>query len=428
MIFDKVKGLLHKKRDEDFEEHTAVEEDAQAAGYGDIDFPDDDPESRAKTVKKKAVMITGGAILIFAVAAVASNTLFGTKERIDKPLSGSGIASAVTPAEPLPDKYSDIGKYQKNKGADSNTSHTNNAQVRQMPSANGGQNAYHAATMTNNKSASPYVASAAVAVNSQASAVAEAEKAAKLQQAINSSALAFKIAAAVSQGQMPEGTPAVNGSGVAVKLPNTQPTYYFSDEEEVQDTGSYVLNAGAVIQATLLTGITSDVSNGDVVAQVRQNIYDSLTGTHLLIPQGSRLIGTAGAAGGLGNQRINVNFKRIILPNGASLALPNPQAIDGAGYPGLMDKYNEHRGKLYQTAFFSALFSAAAQSLTGNTSGSDSRSPGQEAVSGAVASILQTGQKLIEKDANVNPTIEIEPGLQFSIFVNQDITIGAYHD
>ena len=117
MIFDKVKGLLHKKRAEDFEEPPAVEEDAQAAGYGDIDFPDDDPESRAKTVKKKAVMITGGAILIFAVAAVASNTLFGTKERIDKPLSGSGIASAVTPAEPLPDKYSDIGKYQKKKGA-----------------------------------------------------------------------------------------------------------------------------------------------------------------------------------------------------------------------------------------------------------------------------------------------------------------------
>ena len=101
-----------------------------------------------------------------------------------------------------------------------------------------------------------------------------------------------------------------------------------------------------MIQATLLTGVTSDVPNGDVVAQVRQNIYDSLTGTHLLIPQGSRIIGTTGAAGGLGNQRISVVFKRIILPNGASLTLPNQQALDGTGYPGLMDKYNEHRGKL----------------------------------------------------------------------------------
>ncbi|WP_432718735.1 TrbI/VirB10 family protein [Pectinatus frisingensis] len=255
----------------------------------------------------------------------------------------------------------------------------------------------------------------------------EEEKAVKVQQAINSSALAFKIAAAVSQGQTPEVTP-ISTAAVGTSKIQAIPTAYSFSDDEPQDTGSYVLNAGAVIQATLLTGVTSDVPNGDVVAQVRQNIYDSLTGTHLLIPQGSRIIGTTGAAGGLGNQRISVLFKRIILPNGASLTLPNQQAIDGTGYPGLMDKYNEHRGKLYQTAFFSALFSAAAQSLTGNTSGSDSRSPGQEAVSGAVASILQTGQKLMDKDANVNPTIEIEPGFQFSIFVNQDLAIGTYHD
>ena len=255
----------------------------------------------------------------------------------------------------------------------------------------------------------------------------EEEKAAKVQQAINSSALAFKIAAAVSQGQAPEVTPVSMATAGVSKIQAVQTSYTFSDDA-LQDKGSYVLNAGAVIQATLLTGVTSDVPNGDVVAQVRQNIYDSLTGTHLLIPQGSRIIGTTGAAGGLGNQRISVVFKRIILPNGASLTLPNQQAIDGTGYPGLMEKYKEQRGKLYQTAFFSTLLSAAAQSLTGNTSGSDSRSPGQEAVSGAVASILQTGQKLMDKDANVNPTIEIEPGFQFSIFVNQDLAIGAYHD
>ena len=437
MIFDKVKGLFHRKRDENFEkeneeaETLEEKEEKQADESGEIDFSDDDdPESRAKTLKKKAIMVTGGAVLLCAITAAASNTFFGTKEKVDKPLSSQSVASAATPAEQLPDKYSDIGKYQKNKGNDLNSNGSQTGQV--TTSQNTAQNSYRPTSTTTSRPAAvtyvPTTAAASASNNSyRDNAVAEEEKAAKVQQAINSSALAFKIAAAVSQGQTPEVTPISTATAGVSNMQAVQTSYTFSDDAS-QDTGSYVLNAGAVIQATLLTGVTSDVPNGDVVAQVRQNIYDSLTGTHLLIPQGSRIIGTTGAAGGLGNQRISVVFKRIILPNGASLTLPNQQAIDGTGYPGLMDKYNEHRGKLYQTAFFSTLLSAAAQSLTGNTSGSDSRSPGQEAVSGAVASILQTGQKLMDKDANVNPTIEIEPGFQFSIFVNQDLAIGAYRD
>ncbi|MDU2065307.1 MAG: TrbI/VirB10 family protein [Sporomusaceae bacterium] len=435
MIFDKVKGLFHERRDEDFaeEETETLDEKAEKEikESGEIDFSDDDdPESRAKTLKKKAIMVTGGAVLLCAITAAASNTFFGTKEKVDKPLSSQSVATAATPAEQLPDKYSEIGKYQKNKGNDLSSNGGQGGQVTNSPIR--AQNSYQpSSTTTSRPAAVTYVPATPAAASSNSSyrdnSAVEEEKAAKVQQAINSSALAFKIAAAVSQGQTPEVTPI---STVAVGTSKIQaiPTAYSFFDDEPQDTGSYVLNAGAVIQATLLTGVTSDVPNGDVVAQVRQNIYDSLTGTHLLIPQGSRIIGTTGATGGLGNQRISVVFKRIILPNGTSLTLPNQQAIDGTGYPGLMDKYNEHRGKLYQTAFFSALFSAAAQSLTGNTSGSDSRSPGQEAVSGAVASILQTGQKLMDKDANVNPTIEIEPGFQFSIFVNHDLAIGAYHD
>ena len=76
----------------------------------------------------------------------------------------------------------------------------------------------------------------------------------------------------------------------------------------------------------------------------------------------------------------------------------------------------------------SALLSAAAQSATGNSSGSDNRSPGQEAVAGAVSSILKTGQALVEKDANAQATVEIEPGFQFSIFINQDLLIVEYGD
>ena len=251
-------------------------------------------------------------------------------------------------------------------------------------------------------------------------------------EARNNSEIAFKLAAAISKEQaanaiQPLANAPVSTSGNVMQTSvQTASPHYGVETYEDSGIGSYILNAGAVIQASLLTGITSDVANSDVVAQVRQNIYDSLTGMHLLIPQGSRLIGRAGSAGGLGNHRIGVKFYRIILPNGSSLTLPDQQAIDGTGYPGLADKYMEHSGRLYRTAFLSALLAAAAQSATGNTSGSDDRSPGQEAVSGAAAAILSTGNKLVERDAKISPTIEIEPGFQFSVFVNQDLLVGEY--
>ena len=109
-----------------------------------------------------------------------------------------------------------------------------------------------------------------------------------------------------------------------------------------ETNGQYALQAGSVIPATLQTGVSSDMPGGDVVALVRQNIYDSLTGTHLLIPQGSKIIGTYGQAGARGNKRIGVIFERIILPDGSSLELPDQKAIDGTGTPGLIDKYTTH--------------------------------------------------------------------------------------
>src|SRR3546814_18271021 len=53
----------------------------------------------------------------------------------------------------------------------------------------------------------------------------------------------------------------------------------------------WTLHAGSIIAASLITGLNSDLP-GLVTAQVTQNVYDSVTGRSLLIPQGSRLIGS----------------------------------------------------------------------------------------------------------------------------------------
>ena len=414
-------------RESDFpNEEDFVEEAPYSAG--DISYDDTDPAERAKTVKKKLVMAGVGAVAIFATASVASNVLFsssGVEEKTQQQTGPTATVTAGTPADAFPAKYSEIaqtqGKQQTNghnhaAGSDmrnpqlDTTAQSTPVRVETVPAGS----TPSAPVM---QTIDPDAASRTQAAEKAA------EQAAKERALIDGSALAFQIAKAIADGTpidaiQPIGNAAVNSTNTVQNISYTPPS------PPVQNGGGgYVLNAGSVIQATLLTGVTSNVPNGDVVAQVRQDIYDSLTGRYLLIPQGSRLIGKTALAGG---KRIGVVFQRIILPNGASLNLPDQQAIDGVGYPGLVDKYDDHRGSIYRAGVITALLGAGMQSLTGNTSGTDNRSPGEEAVSGAVASILRTGQQLIAKDVDAQPTIEITPGYQFSVFINQDLSIGAY--
>lgn len=440
MFSDKLKGLFKRQKEQAEDENKsiadALKETSQGPGEIQIDENYVVPEDRAKSVKKKAVMVVAAGVAIFTVTAVASNVLFKSSPedaKGDKPLTSTANASA-NPAQGFPEKYSDMEKYQKDAQQKNGGKPQTGQQVitaegpagRSSPRPSGGATyvptSYSGAT---GNGGIAYAGGAAGSTNSDRAAERAADQAEKERLAVVNSALAFKVATEIAQGNLPAITPLANATTSA---PVQQASYRFSEEDTPASNGAYNLNAGTVIQATLLTGVTSDVPNGDVVAQVRQDVYDSLTGMHLLIPQGSRLIGVSGAAGNSGNKRIGVVFKRVILPNGASLTLPDQKAIDGTGYPGLMDRYTDHRGKAYSSAFTSALLSALAQSATGNTSGDDARSPGQEAVSGAVASVLQTGQKMVEKDLQATPTIEIQPGFQFSVFINQDLLIGEYID
>ena len=415
-------------RESDFpNEEDFVEEAPYSAG--DISYDDTDPAERAKTVKKKLVMAGVGAVAIFATASVASNVLFsssGVEEKTQQQTGPTATVTAGTPADAFPAKYSEIAQAQQGKQQTNGHSHEPGSDMRN-PQPEGTPQSPPVRVETVPAGATP---SAPVmqtidpdAASRTQAAEKAAEQAAKERALIDGSALAFQIAKAIADGTpiaaiQPIGNAAVNSTNTVQNISYTPPS------PPVQNGGGgYVLNAGSVIQATLLTGVTSNVPNGDVVAQVRQDIYDSLTGRYLLIPQGSRLIGKTALAGG---KRIGVVFQRIILPNGASLTLPDQQAIDGVGYPGLVDKYDDHRGSIYRAGFITALLGAGMQSLTGNTSGMDTRSPGEEAVSGAVASILRTGQQLIAKDIDAQPTIEITPGYQFSVFINQDLSIGAY--
>ena len=414
---DKIDKIFHKKKSDEEFINDELPDDT-----GEINFEDTSPEEEAKTLQKKKIMLAGGVVLVVAIAAVVSNAMTDKKVQQERPLSSASMVAS--PAQALPDKYSDISKYQEQTKQDEmkqrkdeirgksdtrnvKTNNTAQRQQQQTQSSSGGSERVVYVDRPSSNSGSNVI---------DRQAEKERAEEEERKQAMISSSLAFNIASDIASGKSVK--QAIDDN---INASDTSSSY-------VASSGSYTLNAGTIIPATLLTGITSDVPNGDVVAQIRQDVYDSLTGTHLLIPQGSRLIGTSGSAGSRGNKRIGVIFTRIILPSGVSIILPDQKAIDGVGYPGLEDEYTEHKGAAYGSAFMAALLGAAAQSATGDTSGDDERSPGQEAVAGAVAEILRTGEKFVDRELEKQPTITINPGFQFSVFINQDLNLGEYND
>jgi type IV secretion system protein TrbI len=82
----------------------------------------------------------------------------------------------------------------------------------------------------------------------------------------------------------------------------------------------FVVQAGAVIPAALITGIRSDLP-GQVTAQVTEHVYDSPTGRYLLIPQGAKLIGLYDSQISFGQDRLLLVWTRLIMPNGRSIYL-----------------------------------------------------------------------------------------------------------
>ena len=112
----------------------------------------------------------------------------------------------------------------------------------------------------------------------------------------------------------------------------------------------YMLRACFVIPATLISGINSDLP-GQIVAQVSQNVYDTPVGRYLLVPQGSRLIGSYDSKVAYGQGRVLVAWQRIVFPDGKALDMGAMPGSDGAGYAGLADKTNNHYLRIFGSAF-----------------------------------------------------------------------------
>ena len=189
-----------------------------------------------------------------------------------------------------------------------------------------------------------------------------------------------------------------------------------SDDRLQAKASPYVVQAGTVIPAALLTGIRSDLP-GQITAQVTEAVYDTPTGHYLLIPQGAKLIGQYDSSVAFGQSRVLLVWTRLIMPDGASIALERQPGADAGGYAGLEDQVDYHWWALAKAAVLSTLLSVGAEAGTSNSE----NNLAQAIRMGASNSISQTGQQIVERQLNIQPTLTIRPGFPVRVIVTRDL-------
>ena len=178
----------------------------------------------------------------------------------------------------------------------------------------------------------------------------------------------------------------------------------------------YVVQAGAVIPAALITGIRSDLP-GEVTAQVTENIYDSPTGKYLLVPQGAKLIGAYDSQISFGQDRVLLVWTRLIMPSGRSIVLERQAGADTQGFAGLEDEVDHHLGRVLAAAALSTLLGVGAE--TGATNNDSAILTALRR--GSSDSLNQAGQQVVRRNLNIQPTITIRPGFPVRVIVNRDL-------
>ena len=187
------------------------------------------------------------------------------------------------------------------------------------------------------------------------------------------------------------------------------------------------LFSGSVIPAVLVTGINSQLP-GEITAQVRQNVYNSLNPGEVVIPQGSKLIGVYDSGVQYGQSRVLVAWSRVIYPNGETVDLHGMSGVDGLGEAGFSQITDNHYMKIFGSAFLISLLGAGAQLAQPQQSSALSNLSTGQTATGAISQEMDSvGGDMLQKNLSIAPTLKIRPGYLFNVLVSKTMVLPVYH-
>lgn len=192
----------------------------------------------------------------------------------------------------------------------------------------------------------------------------------------------------------------------------------------VEALSEFELKAGDFLPAIMITGINSDLPSKIITAVISENVKDTVSGRHILIPQGTKVIGTYDSSITFGQERLLVIWQRLILPNGSSLALDNMQGVDLSGQAGITGEIDNHFATLLKGVILSSFLGSVATINSSDRFGNDNWRTA--AAQGAGEQIISIGDRFAEKALSRQPTITVRPGERFNIMIHSDLILEPY--
>jgi type IV secretory pathway VirB10-like protein len=195
----------------------------------------------------------------------------------------------------------------------------------------------------------------------------------------------------------------------------------YGDRAILTPVSPYELKAGTVIPAALLTAIDTH-REGRVVALVTENVFDTVSGQYLLIPQGARLLGRFDGDQTYGERRAFVVWERIIFADGHSLTLNKEPGVDSAGAGGVTGRVDRRLGQLVVASLFSGAITTLGEAARRD---GDNKSGSFMGDAGDAASIeaARVGGRLIDRELEVKPTIRIAQGSRVQVLLTRDLIL-----
>lgn len=184
--------------------------------------------------------------------------------------------------------------------------------------------------------------------------------------------------------------------------------------------GKWVVTAGKTIPAVTRRAQNSDLPCA-IEATTSVDVYDSYTSTKLLIPKGSELIGVCSNDIAYGQDRILSVFQRLILPNGNWLDLGAGVGMDRSGATGLKGTVDNHFLQMFASAFAIAFIADRVDKKNSNTGTSVYYGNADSAKSAAGQVMVDTSEFMLNRNKQIQPTIEVEAGRRIYIQVKHDM-------
>jgi type IV secretion system protein VirB10 len=193
-----------------------------------------------------------------------------------------------------------------------------------------------------------------------------------------------------------------------------------------------VVREGKFLDCALINRVESDIADSPVMAQVARD-FMSLDGKDVLIPAGAKIYGTAGKVQSMQQAKLFISFHKIVFPRRAPDETPKVAyfptrqfpAMDSMGRLGVGGQVNRHMMLQFGAAIMLGVFDGLAAQV---------QSPGSEDNPSARDMVLsRTSQNfsnvvnaVIQRYANVVPTVTIKEGTKLKCYFTQDVALTPF--